>query len=76
MSLHGYENTVGQTFRDRTLTREDLTVEQIAQFIRDKRVILSSTLWGRYRHHGRHHHLNFIQRLYATWLMAWTPAFS
>lgn len=73
MSMHGYENSVGQTFRDSTLTRDDLTVEQIAQFIREKRVILSSSLWGRYKHRGRHHHLNIFQRTYAALLMTWIP---
>jgi hypothetical protein len=72
MSGHDYENSVGLTFRDRTLTREDLTVEQIAQFIQEKRIIISSTIWGRYRHKARHRPLNFLQRAYANWLLAWT----
>lgn len=75
MSMHGYENSVGRTFRDNTLTRDDLSVEQIAQFIREKRVVLSSTLWGRYRHKARHRPLTFMQKAYATWLLLWTPAF-
>lgn len=75
MSMHGYENSVGVTWRDKTLTREDLTVQQIANYIVEKRVILSSTLWGRYRHRARHRPLNFMQKAYATWLLLWTPAF-
>lgn len=75
MSVHGYNDSIGVTWRDKTLTRDDLTVQQIADYIQEKRVVLSSTLWGRYKHRGRHHHLSFLQRIYATWLMVWTPAF-
>lgn len=75
MSLHDYKDSVGQTFRDLRATREDLTVQQIAQYIKEKRTIMSSTLWGRYKHRGRHHHLSMFQRAYAAWLLAWTPAY-
>lgn len=69
MSTHDYQNSVGPTWRDKCPTRDDLTVQQIAQFIQEKRVILSSTLWGRYKHRGQHRPLNFAQRIYATLLM-------
>lgn len=73
MSVHDYNNTVGVTWRDKCKTLDDLTVQEIAQFIKEKRHIMSNTLWGRYRHHGRHHRLGFMQRAYATWLLVWTP---
>ena len=73
MSMHGYEDSVGVTWRDKTLTREDLTIQQIANYIDEKRVILSSSLWGRYRHKARHRPLNLLQRVYATWLLVCTP---
>lgn len=73
---HDYKDSVGVTWRDKSLTRDDLTVNQIANYINEKRVILSSTLWGRYRHRGRHRTLNFLQRAYANLVMAWTPTFS
>lgn len=73
MSLHDYANSVGVTWRDKCPTRDDLKVEEIAQFIEEKRTILSNTLWGRYRHRARHHHLGFLQRAYVTWLMVCSP---
>lgn len=76
MSMHTYENSVGLTWRDQTLTRDELTVQQIANYLNEKRVILSTTLWGRYKHRGRHHRPNFIQRAFATLVTAWTPTFS
>lgn len=76
MSMHTYENSVGMTWRDQTLTRDELTVQQIADYLNEKRVVLSSSLWGRYKHRGRHHHLNIFQRAYASLVMAWTPSFS
>lgn len=72
MSMHTYENNVGMTWRDQTLTRDELTVQQIADYINEKRVILSSNIIGRYLHRGRHHRPNFFQRL----VMAWTPSYS
>lgn len=76
MSAHGYGDTVGQTWRDTTLTRDDLTVQQIASYVNEKRVILSSTLWGRYKHRGRHHRPNIFQRIYANLVTTWTPSYS
>ena len=76
MSAHGYDDTVGTTWRDSTLTRDDLTVQQIADYINEKRVVLSSTLWGRYKHRGRHHRPNIFQRVYASLVMTWTPLYS
>lgn len=75
MSTHDYNETVGRAFRDSRPTRDDLSLEDIANFVKEKGYILSSTLWGRYKHRGRHHHLNFLQRSYAAWLLVWTPAF-
>lgn len=72
---HEYQNSVGVTWRDKTLTRDELTVQQIATFLKEQRVILSSTLWGRYKHRGRHHHLNILQRAYANWILVWTPSY-
>ena len=74
MSAHGYDNNVGATWRDTTLTRAELTVQQIAEYGRQKRVILSSTLWGRYMHRGRHHHPNIFQRIFGRFM--WTPSYS
>lgn len=76
MSMHDYENSVGMTWRDKSLTRDDLTVQQIADYIHEKRVILSTSLWGRYKHRGRHHRPNIFQRAYMNLVMAWTPTFS
>jgi len=76
MSAHGYGDTVGQTWRDTTPTRDDLTIQQIADYVNEKRVILSSNLWGRYLHRGRHHRRNIFQRAYANLVMAWTPSYS
>lgn len=72
MSVHGYNDTVGVTWRDKCPTRDDLTVQEIARFIKEKRHIMSNTLWGRYKYRGRRHHLSFFQKIYANWLMAWT----
>lgn len=76
MSAHGYEDKVGQTWRDLTLTREELTVQQIANYVKEKRVILSSTWWGRFKHRGRHHQPSIFQRAYTTLVMAWNPIYS
>lgn len=76
MSAHGYNDTVGTTWRDCTLTRDDLTIQQIADYVNEKRVILSSTLWGRYMHRGRHHRPNIFQRAFTNLVAAWTPSFS
>lgn len=76
MSMHTYENSVGMTWRDQTLTREELTVQQIADYINEKRVVLSSSLWGRYKHRGRHHRPNILQRIFSNLVSAWTPQYS
>lgn len=76
MSMHTYENSLGTTWRDQTLTRDELTVQQIADYLHQKRVILSTTLWGRYKHRGRHHRPTIFQRIYTTLVMTWTPTFS
>lgn len=75
MSSHHYEDVVGVTFRDKCVTQFDLSVDEIANYVKEKKTIMSATLLARYLYLGRRRRKpSFFQRVVTSLRFSWQTA--
>jgi hypothetical protein len=60
------------SFKDKNPTQFDLDKEAIANYVKEKKPLWTGSLWARYTYRSKHRTMNFIERIYANWLLTWT----